>query len=530
MVKKIVYHKHARQSLEKGMNILSKVIAITLGPQGKNIVFKGNDFSVPQIVNDGVTIAKEIELINRLENIGANLLKQVALKTDDIVGDGTTTAVILAYAMIKEVMKSVDEGNHPISLKRGIEKAVKFSIKKISEYSHPVKSLSDIVDIASISAGNNTELGNIVACAIEQVGREGIIALEETQSLDTSLEISEGIRFNKGYMSPYFIKNTSNIEILQENPYILLTDKKISQVQTELVPILEQLAKTNRPLLIIAEDIEKEALSTLVLNNIQGIVDVVAVRAPGFGDRRKSFLDDLAVLTGGQVILEDIGMHLGQVSLDIMGSAKRVTVSRNYTTIIVDDSCGLVNMRCAYIKRQIAMSNNIYETEKLRERLLNLSRGTALIKLGASTELEMINKKLCLEDAINATQASIEDGIIPGGGKALVYVSQQLRLWAHQYLSDAEFIGALIVEKAMCKPLCKIVQNTGKNDSRLILEKLKKTPFFIGYDANICEITHMYNSGIVDAAKVTKYALRNAASIVSVVITTECVIFDSMSS
>jgi chaperonin GroEL len=526
MSKEILYHNNARKALEKGMDVLAEAVGVTLGPKGRNVVLE-RKFGTPQIVNDGVTIAKEIELKNQIENTGVALIRQAASKTNDVAGDGTTTAIVLAHAIVKQGMQNVAVGLNPIIIKKGIEKAVKFVVNKIAEYACPVQDIHNIVDVASISAGNDLEVGNMIAEAIEKVGREGVISLEEGQSTSTYLEITEGMRFEKGFISSYFITNAAKMEISQENPYILLTDKKITLVHQELIPILEQVAKTGRPLLIIAEDIEKEALATLILNKLRGIVNVVAVRAPGFADRRKDFLDDLGVLVGGKVISSELGLSLEDISLDFMGSARRVVVTKDSTTIIADSNKQDVRVRCSEIRKQMEISNNNYEKEKLQERLSKLSGGVALIKLGSATETEMKNKKLRLEDAINATKAAIEEGIVPGGGATFVHLSQELSTWAKNHLVSEELAGALIIQRALSMPLSKIVKNTGANGS-VIVEKVKNTDFAMGYDANKNEIVEMYSAGIIDPAKVARSALQNAASIASMILTTECLIVDKL--
>lgn len=524
MTKKILFNDEARKILEQGIDTLAKAVSLTLGPGGKNVLLE-RKFGAPQIINDGVTIAKEIELSDPIENIGVSLIRQAALKTNDVVGDGTTTATVLAYAIFKQGMKSIISGINPILMKKGIEKAIKFLVEKISEYSRPVKDLKDIVHIATISSGNDLEVGNMIAKAIEEVGREGIIYLEEGKLTKTYLEIAEGIRFDKGFISPYLILDKSTTEIIQNNPYLLLTDQKITLVKQELMPILEQVAKTGRALLIIAEDIDKEALATLVLNNIKGLINVAAVRAPGFGDRRKAFLDDLALLTGAQVISKDLGLGFESLSLDVMGSARKITIHKDHTTIITYPNKKLVELRCNQIRKQIEASNNNYEKEKLQERLSKLVGGVAIIKLGAFTEIEMKEKKLRLEDAINATKAAIEEGIVPGGGCTLVHLSQELDLWSNQYLSGEELIGALIVRNALCLPLSNIVKNIGANGP-FVVEKVRQDNFAMGYDANRDSIVNMYLTGIIDPAKVTRLALQNAASIASMILTTECMIIN----
>lgn len=522
MIRTILYHDDARKALEAGMDILSKTVSVTIGPKGKNVVLESK-FGVPQIVNDGVTIAKEIELRDLLRNTGVALIRQAALKTNDVAGDGTTTTIVLAHAIVKEGIKSISTGSNVILIKKGIEKAVKFSVAKIAEYSRPVKDIDDIVSVASISAGNNLEVGHLIAKAIQKVGREGIISLEEGQSIKTYLEVVEGMRFNKGFMSPYLASNALKMESIQDDPYILLVDKTIALIQQELIPILEQVAETGRPLLIIAEDIEKEVLATIILNKIKGVLDVVAVKAPGFGDRRKAFLEDLAILTGAQVISSELGENLETISLDAMGSARRVIVTKNCTTIVSCGNQNFVKLRCDEIRKQIESSNNNYEKEKLQERLSKLSGGVAIIKLGAATEAEMRDKKLRLEDAISATRASIDEGIVPGGGSILVHLSQELNTWANQNLSHDELIGALIVKNALRAPLSKIVHNAGCNET-VIIEKIQNTCFSIGYNADKGIIADMYTAGILDPAKVTRSALQNAASIASMILTTECII------
>nr|QCI04730.1 60-kDa chaperonin [Bornetia secundiflora] len=522
MSKTILYQDNARKALEKGMDVLVEAVAVTLGPKGRNVVLE-KKFGSPQIINDGVTIAKEIELKDIVQNTGVALIRQAASKTNDVAGDGTTTATVLAHAMVKQGLKNVVAGSNPIILKKGIEKAIKFVVARISEYSRPVNDERDIMQVASISAGNDITIGSIITDAIKAVGQEGIISLEEGQSTNTYLEIKEGMKFDKGFISPYFVTDSNRMEVLQENTYVLLTDKKITLLQQELLPILEQVAKTGKPLLIIAEDIEKEALATLVLNKLRGIVNVVAVRAPGFGDRRKALLEDIAILTSGQVITEDTGLTLESVSLNQLGVARRVQVTKDFTTIVSDNNQDLIAIRCEQIRKQIEVSSNSYEKEKLQERLAKLSSGVAVIKVGAATEIEMKDKKLRLEDAINATKAAIEEGIVPGGGTTFVHLSQDLFKWASTTLSEEELIGALIVQKALMAPLTRIAENAGLNGA-VIVEKVKKHDLSIGYDANHGNLVNMYESGIIDPSKVTRSALQNASSIASMILTTECII------
>nr|YP_009391539.1 60-kDa chaperonin [Platysiphonia delicata]ARW59683.1 60-kDa chaperonin [Platysiphonia delicata] len=522
MNKIILYHEDARKALEKGIDVLAEAVSITLGPKGRNVVLE-KKFGAPQIINDGVTIAKEIELKDVLENTGVSLIRQAASKTNDVAGDGTTTATVLAHSIVKQGLKNVAAGSNPILLKKGIDKAVKFVVDKISEFSRPIKDVNDIMQVASISAGNDSEIGLMITEAIKKVGKEGIISIEESQSTVTSLEIKEGMKFDKGFISPYFVTDSSKMEVIQENSYVLLTDKKITLIQQELLPILEQVAKTGRPLIIIADDIEKEALATIVVNKLRGILNVVAVRAPAFGDRRKVLLEDIAALTSGEVITKDKGLSLDSLSFDQLGTAKKIQVTKDSTTIVTNGNQELIQKRCEQLRKQIQISNNVYEHEKLQERLAKLSSGVAVIKVGAATETEMKDKKLRLEDAINATKAAIEEGIVPGGGSTLVHLSRSLSEWASATLIAEELVGALIVEKALHHPLIRIVKNAGKNGA-VVLEKIKSSSFEIGYNADKDFLVDMYETGIIDPAKVTRSALQNASSIASMILTTECII------
>nr|ARW65070.1 60-kDa chaperonin [Polysiphonia sertularioides] len=525
MSKTILYHDNARKALEKGMDILSEAVSITLGPRGRNVVLE-KKYGSPQIINDGVTIAKEIELENNIENTGVSLIRQAASKTNDVAGDGTTTATVLAYAIVKEGLKNVAAGSNPITIKKGIDKAVKFVTLQISRLSRPINSSRDISQVASISAGSDSNVGEMINQAIQQVGREGIISIEEGQSTETCLEIKEGMKFDKGFISPYFVTDTSKMEVIQENAYILLTDKKITLIQEELLPILEQVAKTGMSLLIIADDIEKEALATIVVNKLRGIVNVSAVRAPGFGDRRKSLLEDIAILTSGRLVTDDTGLTFQKVSISDLGFAKKVKISKDSTTIIADSVQSSVQTRCNEIRKQINNSTNGYEKEKLQERLAKLSSGVAIIKVGAATETEMKDKKLRLEDAINATRAAIEEGILPGGGSTYVHLSKELALWSEKNLSAEELTGSRIIQNALLLPLAKISSNSGLNGP-VIVEKVKQVNFPIGYDINSSTLVDMYEVGIIDPAKVTRSALQNASSIASMILTTECIVVDS---
>ncbi|MEG4497793.1 chaperonin GroEL [Microcoleus sp. F10-C6] len=523
MAKRIIYNENARRALERGMDILAEAVAVTLGPKGRNVVLE-KKFGAPQIVNDGVTIAKEIELEDHIENTGVALIRQAASKTNDAAGDGTTTATVLAHAMVKEGLRNVAAGANAIALKRGVDKATTFLVEKIAEHAKQVEDSKAIAQVGSISAGNDDEVGQMIANAMDKVGKEGVISLEEGKSMTTELEITEGMRFDKGYISPYFVTDTERMEAILEEPFILLTDKKIALVQ-DLVPVLEQVARSGRPLLIIAEDIEKEALATLVVNKLRGVLNVTAVKAPGFGDRRKAMLEDIAVLTGGQLITEDAGLKLENTKLDMIGKARRITITKDSTTIVAEGNEAAVKSRCEQIRRQMDETESSYDKEKLQERLAKLAGGVAVIKVGAATETEMKDRKLRLEDAINATKAAVEEGIVPGGGTTLAHLTPQLEEWANSSLKGEELIGALIVARALAAPLKRIAENAGLNGA-VIAERVKEKPFNVGFNAATNEFVDMFEAGIVDPAKVTRSALQNAASIAGMVLTTECIVVD----
>ncbi|MBC6434537.1 chaperonin GroEL [Nostoc sp. HG1] len=523
MAKRIIYNENARRALERGMDILAEAVAVTLGPKGRNVVLE-KKFGAPQIVNDGVTIAKEIELEDHVENTGVALIRQAASKTNDAAGDGTTTATVLAHAMVKEGLRNVAAGANAIALKRGVDKATGFLVEKIAEHAKQVVDSKSIAQVGSISAGNDDEVGQMIANAMDKVGKEGVISLEEGKSMTTELEITEGMRFDKGYISPYFVTDTERMEAILEEPFILLTDKKIGMVQ-DLVPVLEQVARSGRPLLIIAEDIEKEALATLVVNKLRGVLNVTAVKAPGFGDRRKAMLEDIAVLTGGQLITEDAGLKLENTKLEMIGKARRVTITKDSTTIVAEGNEAAVKSRCEQIRRQMDETESSYDKEKLQERLAKLAGGVAVIKVGAATETEMKDRKLRLEDAINATKAAVEEGIVPGGGTTLAHLTPQLEEWANANLKGEELTGALIVARALAAPLKRIAENAGLNGA-VIAERVKEKPFNVGFNAATNEFVDMFEAGIVDPAKVTRSALQNAASIAGMVLTTECIVVD----
>jgi chaperonin GroEL len=523
MAKRIIYSENARRALEKGIDILTEAVAVTLGPKGRNVVLE-KKFGAPQIINDGVTIAKEIELEDHIENTGVALIRQAASKTNDAAGDGTTTATVLAHAMVKAGLRNVAAGANAITLKKGIDKASDFLVGKIQENAKPIADSNAIAQVGTISAGNDEEVGKMIADAMDKVGKEGVISLEEGKSMETELEVTEGMRFDKGYISPYFATDTERMEAVLDEPYILLTDKKIGLVQ-DLVPVLEQIARTGKPLLIIAEDIEKEALATLVVNRLRGVLNVAAVKAPGFGDRRKAMIEDMAVLTNGQLITEDQGLKLENAKLEMLGTARRVTINKDTTTIVAEGNEVAVKMRCEQIKKQMDETDSTYDKEKLQERLAKLAGGVAVVKVGAATETEMKDKKLRLEDAINATKAAVEEGIVPGGGTTLAHMAPILEEWAAANLSGEELIGANIVASALTAPLMRIAENAGVNGA-VVAENVKSKTFNEGYNAATGDYVDMLAAGIVDPAKVTRSGLQNAASIAGMVLTTECIVAD----
>jgi chaperonin GroEL len=523
MAKRIIYNENARRALEKGIDILAESVAVTLGPKGRNVVLE-KKFGAPQIINDGVTIAKEIELEDHIENTGVALIRQAASKTNDAAGDGTTTATVLAHAMVKAGLRNVAAGANAITLKKGIDKASDFLVDKIKENAKPIADSNAIAQVGTISAGNDEEVGRMIADAMDKVGKEGVISLEEGKSMTTELEVTEGMRFDKGYISPYFATDTERMEAVLDEPYILLTDKKIGLVQ-DLVPVLEQIARTGKPLLIIAEDIEKEALATLVVNRLRGVLNVAAVKAPGFGDRRKAMLEDMAVLTNGQLITEDAGLKLENAKIEMLGTARRVTINKDTTTIVAEGNDVAVKARCEQIRKQMDETESTYDKEKLQERLAKLAGGVAVVKVGAATETEMKDKKLRLEDAINATKAAVEEGIVPGGGTTLAHLAPTLEQWASSSLSGEELIGANIVAAALTAPLMRIAENAGVNGA-VVAENVKAKAFNDGYNAANGEYVDMLGAGIVDPAKVTRSGLQNAASIAGMVLTTECIVAD----
>jgi chaperonin GroEL len=521
--RRAIHNDQARRAFERGIDILAEAVAFTLGPKGRSVVLE-KKFGAPQIINDGVTIAKEIELEDNIENTGVTLIRQAAYKTNDSTGDGTTTATVLAHAMMKVGLHNVAAGANVITLKRGIDKATDFLVKKIEEHAQPISDSNAIAQVGTISAGNDEEVGRMIADAMDKVGKEGVISLEEGKSMTTELEVTEGMRFDKGYISPYFATDTERMEAVLEEPYILITDKKIALVQ-DLVTVLEQIARTGHPLLIIAEDIEGEALATLVVNRLRGVLNVAAVKAPGFGDHRKAMLEDIAVLTNGQLIIEDAGLKLENAKIDSLGTARRITINKDTTTIVAEGNEAAVKARVEQIRKQIEETDSSYDKEKLQERLAKLSGGVAVVKVGAATETEMKYKKLRLEHAINATKAAVEEGIVPGGGATLAHLAPALEEWAAANLAGEELIGAQIVAASLTAPLMRIAQNAGANGA-VVAEHVRNKPFNEGYNAATGEYVDMLAAGIVDPAKVTRSGLQNAASIAGMVLTTECIVAD----
>ncbi len=526
MAKKIVFEEEARKSLLKGIDAVADAVKVTLGPKGRNVILQ-KKFGAPQIVNDGVTIAKEIELQDGLENAGAQLLKEVSSKTNDVAGDGTTTASVLAQAIVREGLKNLTAGANPMSMKRGIDKAVEISINKIKDLSKSVSTKEEIAQVAGISAGNNSEIGELIAEAMEKVGHDGVITVEESKSFGTNLKVVEGMQFDKGYISPYFVTDAERMEAVLEDAYVLCVNKKINLI-ADLVPVLEQVARDGRSLLLIAEDVEGEALATLVVNTMRKVLRAVAVKAPGFGDRRKAMLEDIAILTGGQMFTEELGMKLENITTDMMGTAKRVTVSKDETTIVVgNETKAAVAERVALIKRQIEASDSEYDKEKLQERMAKLSGGVAVIEVGAATEVELKERKLRIEDALNATRAANEEGIVPGGGVALIRVQQELekRLETITFDSDDEKSGFKILTAALDVPLRAIADNAGAKGD-IVVDNVRSEKDAYGYDALLNRYADMFSAGIVDPAKVTRSALENAASIGSMLLTTQAAVVD----
>lgn len=523
MSKQFKYGEEARRSLEKGVDTLADAVKITLGPKGRNVVLD-KKFGAPLITNDGVTIAKEIELEDTFENMGAQLVKEVSVKTNDVAGDGTTTAALLAQTIIREGMKNIAAGANPMVLKKGIAKATEYTVEELKKISKPIESKTAIAQVASVSAGDE-EIGTLLSDAFEKVGKDGVITIDESKTMKTELSVVEGMQFDRGYASPYMMTNPDKMDAVLEDPIILITDKKISVFQ-DLLPVLEQVVKSGRGLFIIAEEVEGEALTALVLNKLKGAIKCVAVKAPGYGDRRKAMLEDIAILTGATVISSDLGYEIKDATLDMLGSAKMVQVDKDNTTIV--DGAGdpaLIKQRVAAIQHQIAESTSDYDKEKLQERLAKLSGGVAVVRVGAATEVEMKERKLRIEDALAATRAAVEEGIVPGGGIALLSISDKVTAYANTFSGD-EKTGALIIAKALTAPIKQIAENAGVDGGVIVDNVLRAKKANFGYDALKNEFCDMVEKGILDPTKVTRSALQNAASVSSTLLTTEVIVAD----
>ncbi len=524
MAKQLKFDEDARRALFQGVQMLSNAVKVTLGPKGRNVLLD-KKFGAPTVTKDGVSVAKEIELEDAYENMGAQLLKEVATKTNDVAGDGTTTATVLAYSMIKEGIKSVAAGLNPMGIKRGIDKAVVLAVEELKKSSKMIKGKEEIAQVAAISANNDMEIGEEIAAAMEKVGKDGVITVEESKTIDSTTDFVEGMQFDRGYLSPYFATNRENMTAVLDDPYILIFDKKISSMK-DLLPVLEKVAQASKPLLIIAEDVEGEALATLVVNTLRGTLNAVAVKAPGFGDRRKAMLEDIAVLTGGQVIAEELGLKLETTELKQLGKAKTIKVEKENTTII--NGAGKpqdIKDRIAQIKAQIEDTTSDYDREKLQERLAKLAGGVAVINVGAATEVELKEKKHRVEDALSATRAAIEEGIIPGGGVSMIQAVHALEKVATASMVEDEKVGFNIVKRALEEPIRQIALNAGL-DGSIVAERAKNEKKGIGFDAAKMEWTDLVKAGIIDPVKVTRSALQNAASIASLMLTTECAVTD----
>ncbi len=519
MAKKILFGQDARDKILKGVNSLADAVKVTLGPKGRNVALE-KSFGSPTITKDGVSVAKEIELKDKFENMGAQMVREVASKTSDVAGDGTTTATVLAQAIYREGLKNTTAGANPMEIKKGIEKAVDTVVKEIKKMALPVKGKSEISQVATISANSDESIGKLIADAMEKVGKHGVITVEEAKGIESELEVVEGMQFDRGYLSPYFITDAEKMEAVLENPVILICDKKISSMK-DLLPILEQIAKQGRSLLIIAEDVEGEALATLVVNKIRGTLNVAAVKAPGFGDRRKAMLEDIAILTGGRMVSDDLGVKLDSISFSDLGTAKRVRIDKENTTIV--EGLGdkkAIEARVAQLKAEIENTTSDYDKEKLQERLAKLSDGVAVIKVGAATETEMKEKKDRVDDALHATRAAVEEGIIPGGGVTFLRAQKSLEKIK---ASGDQALGVAIVKRALEEPARIIAQNAGHEPS-VVVDKVKNSDGNVGFDARAEEYVDLMEAGVVDPAKVARSALQNAASIAALLLTTEAMV------
>lgn len=517
--KEIKYDMKASEALLRGINILADAVKVTLGPKGRNVILE-KSFGSPTITKDGVTVAKEIELTDKFENMGAQMVKEVASKTSDVAGDGTTTATILAQSIYTEGSKLIAAGNNPMAIKRGIDKAVEAVVEELKKISKPTKDQKEIAQVGTISANNDPTIGNIIADAMEKVGKEGVITVEEAKSMETTLEVVEGMQFDRGYISPYFVTDPEKMEVVLNEPYILINEKKISNMK-DMLPVLEQIAKMGKPLAIIAEDVEGEALATLVVNKLRGTLQCAAVKAPGFGDRRKSMLEDIAILTGGQVVSEDLGIKLENITLKDLGRAKRITIDKDNTTIV--DGAGeraALEGRVKQIRAQVDETTSDYDREKLQERLAKLIGGVAVINVGAATETEMKEKKARVEDALNATRAAVEEGIVPGGGVALIRCIPAL---TNLKLHGDEQLGVKLIKRALEEPARQIANNAGFEGS-VIVERLKTEKDAVGFNAETGVFEDLIAAGVIDPTKVSRFALQNAASVAGLLITTAAMV------
>ncbi|GMO27980.1 MAG: chaperonin GroEL [Termitinemataceae bacterium] len=524
MSKQLLFNEEARRKLLSGVEQISRAVKVTLGPKGRNVLLD-KKFGAPTVTKDGVSVAKEVELLDPFENMGAQLLKEVATKTNDVAGDGTTTATVLAYALVKKGLESVAAGMTPIELKRGINKAVTIAVEEIKKNATSIKNKEEISNVASISANNDQIIGNTIADAMDKVGKDGVITVEESKTMDTTIDFVEGMQFDRGYISAYFVTDRDAMTCSFEDAYILIHDKKISAMK-DMLPLLEKVVQSGKPLIIIAEDVDGEALSTLILNNMRGVIHTVAVKAPGFGDRRKAMLEDIAILTGGQVITEELGLKLENTDIPMLGRAKQIKIDKDNTTIISGAGNEKdIKERVSQIRKQIEETTSDYDREKLQERLAKLAGGVAVINVGAATEVELKEKKHRVEDALSATRAAIEEGIVPGGGLALIQAITVLEKADLSKYSRDEGVGFAIVKRALEEPMRQIAENAGL-DAGLIADKAKHEKAGIGFDASKEEWVDMVKAGIIDPAKVTRSALQHAASIAGLLLTTECAVTD----
>ncbi|MGK7916812.1 MAG: chaperonin GroEL [Prochloraceae cyanobacterium] len=523
MAKIVSFKEESRRSLERGINALANAVRVTLGPKGRNVLLE-KKFGAPQIVHDGITVAKEIELEDPLENTGAKLIQEVASQTKEVAGDGTTTATVIAQALIREGLKNVTAGANPVALRRGLEKTTDYLVQEIEAVAKPVAGEA-IEQVARVSAGNDEQVGKMIAEAMDKVTKDGVITVEESKSLATELEVVEGMQIDRGYISPYFVTDPERQVAEFENPLLLITDKKIGAI-ADLVPVLEKIAREARPLLIIAEDIEGEALATLVVNKARGVLNVAGIKAPGFGDRRKQMLEDIATLTNGRVISEDVGLSLENVSVDMLGKARKVTIDKENTTIVAGgENTAQVQKRISQIRKQLSVADSEYDKEKLQERIAKLAGGVAVIKVGAATETELKDRKLRIEDALNATKAAVEEGIVPGGGTTLIHLAKKISEFKNTLTNDEEKVAADIVIKALEAPVRQLANNSGAEGS-VIVERVRQTEFNVGYNALSGEFEDMIAAGIIDPAKVVRSGLQNAASIAGMVLTTEALVVE----